>query len=118
TSLRGVNAKVSRDVLALRGGPLAVATGAEFRQERFSFDPNPLMAHGDISSHYGGNKLPVDAQRNVEAAYGELDAPLLKSLEADFSVRFDHYAGTGSRTNPKASLRYQPAPQLLLRAAA
>jgi iron complex outermembrane recepter protein len=118
TSLRGANAKVSRDVLALPGGALAAAAGVEFRQERFSFDPNPLMANGDIGSHYGGNNLPVDAQRNVEAAYGEVDAPVLKSLEADFSVRFDHYGGTGGRTNPKASLRYQPAPQLLLRAAA
>ncbi len=118
TSLRGVNAKVSRDVLALPGGTLAAAVGAEFRQERFSFDPNPLMANGDIGSHYGGNNLPVDAQRNVEAAYGEVDAPVLKSLEADFSVRFDHYGGTGSRTNPKVSLRFQPVPQVLLRAAA
>jgi iron complex outermembrane recepter protein len=118
TSLRGVNAKASRDVFTLPGGPFAAAAGAEFRQERFSFDPNPLMANGDIGAHYGGNNLPVEAQRNVEAAYGELDAPLLKSLEADFSVRFDHYEGTGSRTNPKASLRFQPVPQLLLRAAA
>ena len=118
TSLRGVNAKVSRDVLALPGGTLAAAVGAEFRQERFSFDPNPLMANGDIGSHYGGNNLPVDAQRNVEAAFGEVDAPVLKSVEADFSVRFDHYGGTGSRTNPKVSLRLQPVPQVLLRAAA
>jgi iron complex outermembrane receptor protein len=118
TSLRGVNAKASRDLFTLPGGALAVAAGVEFRQERFSFDPNQLMGNGDIGSHYGGNNLPVDAQRNVDAAYGELDAPLLKSLEADFSARFDHYGGTGSRTNPKASLRYQPAPQVLLRAAA
>src|SRR5262249_7592939 len=54
--------------------------------------------------------------RNAWAMFTEAQVPILKTLEANFAVRFDHYSDFGGTTNPKLSLRWQPSRTLLLRA--
>ena len=44
-----------------------------------------------------------------------MNIPIIKTLEANIAVRYDHYSDFGSTTNPKVSLRWQPIPSLLLR---
>ncbi|MFO1340079.1 MAG: TonB-dependent receptor [Burkholderiaceae bacterium] len=111
TSLTG---HVSRDLMPLGGGALALALGAEWRDEKYLFDPSPTIQSGDISG-YGGNFLVTDRSRQVGAAYVELVAPLLKSLELNAAVRYDRYQGVGASTTPKLSLRWQPVSELVLR---
>ena len=41
--------------------------------------------------------------------------PIVKTLEGDVQVRYDHYSDFGGTTNPKVSLRWQPAKSLLVR---
>ena len=41
--------------------------------------------------------------------------PIVKTLEGDVAVRYEHYSDFGSTTNPKVSLRWQPTPQFLMR---
>ena len=72
------------------------------------------MATGDISG-YGAPILTFSNGRTVYAGYAELDAPIIKMVELDLSVRTDKYTGTGTVTSPKASLRLQPDSRLLLR---
>ena len=57
---------------------------------------------GDVSG-YGGNSCDVHADRNVTAFYGELNIPLLKTLEANVAIRTDDYSDFGRTNNPKAS---------------
>ncbi len=64
---------------------------------------------------YGGNLQDIDHSRTVWAVFGELNIPILKNLEGNIAVRYDHYSDFGSTTNPKVSLRWQPIPSLLLR---
>lgn len=116
SELGGVQGKATRELTSLAGGPMAVALGAEYRKEKFLFDPDPIIQTGDIAG-YGGNLLVTDQARDVEAAFGELNMPLAKGLEVNAALRFDHYQGVGSSTTPKASARWQPVPSLLLRGA-
>jgi iron complex outermembrane receptor protein len=116
-TLDDVQGHASRDIANLQGGALTAAVGAEFRREKWETDPTANLWTGDISG-YGGNFLPAGAQRNMYAVFGELDAPLLKSLETDFSVRFDHYQEIGSRTSPKIGAKWQPTEMFLLRGSA
>jgi iron complex outermembrane recepter protein len=116
TSIQSFGATASRDLVSLPAGPLALALGAEWRQEKFSTDPSAEMQLGDIS-HYGGNQLPMDKSRDVTAFLAEMNVPIVENkLEADLAVRYDDYQNVGSKTTPKVSLRYQPVEQLLLRA--
>jgi iron complex outermembrane receptor protein len=116
STLTSVAAKASRDLMALSGGNAGLALGIEVRREDFLFDPNPTIQTGDISG-YGGNFLVTDRSRRVDAFFAELNLPLMKGLEVNAAVRFDRYQGVGNSTTPKVSLRWQPLPQVVLRAA-
>ena len=114
SSLTSLAGKASKEVTQLSAGPLGVAFGAEVRKEKFDFSASAALQAGDVSG-YGGNFLPTKRSRDVEAVFGEANIPIVKNLEANVAVRYDHYEGVGSSTTPKASLRWQPMPQLLLR---
>ncbi|MEO5882837.1 MAG: TonB-dependent receptor, partial [Caldimonas sp.] len=114
SSLTSLAGKASREVLQLSAGPLGVAFGAEVRKEKFDFSASQALQDGDVSG-YGGNFLPTSRSRDVEALFGEANIPIIKNLEANVAVRYDKYQGVGSSTTPKASLRWQPIPQVLLR---
>lgn len=114
TSIASLAAKASREVYQLPAGAVGVAFGAEGRRESYNFQGAPALNIGDISG-YGGNFANVDRSRNVGAVFAEVNVPLAKGLEADAAVRYDHYDGVGGAATPKASLRWQPSPQLLLR---
>jgi iron complex outermembrane receptor protein len=115
TSTTSLDAKASREVLQMRGGPLGLAVGGEIREERFVFSPSLSYQMGDIAG-FGGNILPVDRKRHVASVYSEIAVPVLKNFEADVGIRYDNYQVVGSTTNPKLSLRFQPSNELLLRA--
>jgi iron complex outermembrane receptor protein len=112
-STDSVDLKASREVATLPGGPLQVAVGVTFRKENLDLRPSAAYQTGDISG-YGGAVLPFNVSRNSHSIFGEIDAPILKSLEADLSVRNDHYPDASS-TNPKLSLKFVPIQQVLLR---
>ena len=115
TTIKALSATVSRELFDLPAGPLAIAFAGEFRKEGFEVDPNATIQTGDISG-YGGNFLPIDVERDVKAFSAELAIPIVKNLEAGLAVRYDDYEGTGNKTVPKASLRWHPIDQVLLRA--
>jgi iron complex outermembrane receptor protein len=117
TSIASLSSKVSGDLVALPAGPLGAAAGAELRRETFEYNPAAAVQTGDIAGQ-GGNQLPESASRSVESAFVEFNAPIVKSLEADAAVRYDHYQSVGSSVNPKASLRWQPYSWVLLRGTA
>ena len=116
SELASLQGKATRELMSLGGGAMALALGAEYRKEKFLFDPAPIIQTGDIAG-YGGNFLLTDRQRDVEAAFGELNMPVAKGLEFNVAVRFDHYQGVGNSSTPKASVRWQPLSSVLLRAA-
>ena len=108
-----IDLKVQHELATLPGGPLAFAAGFTLRKE--SLDENPSQAYqdGDVAG-YGSVVLPYSASRTSHSLYGEIDAPFLKMLEADLSVRNDHYP-TASSTNPKFSLKFTPVDQVAFR---
>jgi iron complex outermembrane receptor protein len=114
SSVTSLQAKGSREIFKLPGGPAAVAVGAEVRKETYNFQSSTELQQGDVSG-YGGNFLPIDKSRNVTAGFAELNLPIVKSLEANLAVRYDHYEGVGNSTTPKLGLRWQPATEFLVR---
>ena len=107
--------KGSRDIVALPGGPLAMAVGAEARRERLSNDYTSLVTDGDIPS------LPIAVQsvsgsRSAQAFFVEASVPFARGFEGQIAARYDRYSDFGSTWNPKVALRWQPVRSLLLRA--
>ena len=113
-STTSVDLKATRDLVQMQAGPMGIALGGEFREEKFNFSPSQAWQLGDIAG-FGGNVYGVDVKRHVASAYAELAVPVFKSLELDAGVRYDNYQVVGSTTNPKISFRFNPIPELLVR---
>ncbi len=103
------------DVTQLPGGMLQYAAGLQARTESLKTNPSAALFSGDIAG-LGGATPPIDRDRKVTSLFGELNAPLLKGLDANLSARGDRYNDVGNSTTYKASLRYQPVKQVLVRA--
>ena len=106
----------SNEVLALPSGPVSVAIGLSARREELTQTSDPALASGDVLNLSATPSL--SGSRNILALFGEANVPLVRTLEANVAVRYDHYSDFGGTTNPQVSLRWQPTPTLLLRASA
>ncbi|OIQ89681.1 colicin I receptor precursor [mine drainage metagenome] len=113
-STDSLDAKISGDLFKMPSGMASYALGTSFKNENMDLVPSAAYQSGDISG-YGGQLLPLNASRQSTSLYGELNVPLLKTLETDLAVRNDHYPQVTS-TNPKISFRFQPTSRILARA--
>ncbi|MES2069657.1 MAG: TonB-dependent receptor [Pseudomonadota bacterium] len=113
----GLDFKASRELMAMAGGPLALAIGAELRQEKADFIVNRDIASQASSSGLSGS-LSTNGKRDIEALFTELNVPLIKDLEIQLAARVDNYSDVGSTVNPKIAVRYQPTKEILLRGSA
>ncbi len=106
------DAKTSRELMSLAGGPMAFALGAEFRKEKLTDAADEISASGQID---GANIVASSGSRKVKAAFVELSAPFVKGLDATLAARVDSYDTFGSSVNPKLSLGYRPNTSVLVR---
>ncbi|PLY48472.1 TonB-dependent receptor [Janthinobacterium sp. ROICE36] len=111
--------KLSRALMAMGGGDMALAVGGEVRRERTDFRPSELLMSDNINNDDApeGGKATSDS-RNVQAIYSELLLPFTKQWQAQLSGRYDHYQQVGGALSPKIGLTYMPSKQVLLRASA
>ncbi|GAB2874995.1 TonB-dependent receptor [Pseudoduganella ginsengisoli] len=121
-----LDGKMSRTLMPLAGGDLAIAIGGELRREHSMFTPSALLLSNNIAGDRdtglaAGSTTDIratDDSRRVYGVYAELNAPVSKELEMQFALRRDHYSEVGSTTNPKFGVRWQPARELVLRGSA
>jgi iron complex outermembrane receptor protein len=108
------DAKVTGDFWTIAGITPQYAVGVQSRKENYTTDPSAAYESGDISG-LGGSVVPIDRDRTVNSAFGELSIPVLKSLELNFAARDDHYDDVGNSANWKGNFRWQPIKSLVLR---
>jgi iron complex outermembrane receptor protein len=121
-----LDGKMSRTLMALAGGDMAVAIGGEVRREHSTFTPSALLLSNNIAGDRdtglaAGSTTDIkatDDSRRVYSLYAELNAPLSKEVEMQLALRRDHYSEVGNTTNPKFGVRWQPLRQLVLRGSA
>ncbi|MBD8563506.1 TonB-dependent receptor [Oxalobacteraceae sp. CFBP 8763] len=118
-TLDAVDVKLSRALMPMAGGDLAVAIGGEARREKNQFTPSALLLSDNINNDAApeGGRATSDS-RDVAAVYGEVLVPFAKQWEAQLSARYDHYENVGGATSPKIGLTYRPSDALLLRGSA
>ena len=109
-----IDGRVSRDLFQLPAGPVALALGAEYRHEQYTFVAEELTRQL-LSSLGTDPDSDVSGKRNVRALFAEVNIPIIKNLDVTLALRYDDYSDVGSTTNPKFAFRWQPIPQVLLR---
>jgi iron complex outermembrane recepter protein len=126
-----LDATVTRELLDLSGGAMSLALGAEARRDTWQAiglaanDLSPALNNqinllgGDAQASGANSSTSTKISRDITSLFAELDAPLLKTLTLNGSVRADKYSDLGETTvNPKLSLRWQPMKTLVLRGSA
>lgn len=114
TKAKIFDAKLSGDLFAMPAGMASYAIGAQYRDEKYQSRPSAALFSGDIAG-LGGAQAGVDRGRKTDSLFVEMVVPLLKQLEADVAARRDHFNDVGNANTYKASLRWQPTKQVLLR---
>lgn len=110
-SLQVLDLRANRSLLQLPGGALSLGTGlGYYHSYLYSLAP-PTVADGE---QFGSVAWALGSVSNY-AAYAELVAPIVRQLELDGAVRWDHYSTYGSSVTPKFSLKYTPFRMLTVR---
>lgn len=105
------DARASHDVMDLPGGTMAFSVGLSSVFNKVSAPDAALFADGTLS----GNTAYAQGSQTDDAAYLELYAPVLKSLEFDGAIREDHYNTFGNSTTPKIGFKFSPLKQIAFR---
>ncbi len=113
SQLTTVNAQVSGDVVALPAGMMRFALGVNWNHEHLSDQPDAILQAGHVVGDIA--QSAVDASRTFKAVYGELNIPVLKTIEVQAAVRHDKYPNA-SATSPKIGAKWDVLPTWALRA--
>lgn len=128
----GFSASVSRPVDVGLPNALNLALGASYRRESFELVPGEKGSwiQGGHLNQYGEPAPPgsqvfsgflpttaADESRGNAGAYVDLETDLTKQLLVNAAARFEDYSDFGSKLSSKLAVRFQPATQLVLRAA-
>jgi iron complex outermembrane recepter protein len=137
--------RASRPLFELAGGSAYLGFGADFMRQKYSNEPSPIFVgpgptypgFTDFPVGSANGQLPFDAQRDSRGVYAELQMPLMKTLEITGALRYDSFdaaenkrafdslsnpvasteqGNSNSKTTYKLGLRFQPLPEVLLRA--
>jgi len=98
------------------GTPATVAFGGNASGETFRNWTTPYNTL--TSAATGLSDSNVSGNRKIQAAFIELDVPIMKSLDIDVSDRQDRYSDFGTTNNGKVKVRWQPLDMLTVRGSA
>lgn len=117
---RVFQANIGGDVFDLPAGSVGAAAGFSYREESASFDPNDLAEAGFTRN----TLVPIEGKFDSTEFYmetvvpllgGDLDTPLVESLEFEGAVRFVDNSVAGNDTTWTAGLRYRPVDDIEFR---
>jgi iron complex outermembrane receptor protein len=115
TAYYGVDATISRPLMDLAGGSLALALGVDVHRdtnEDTKLAPAADITYAKIVPGHG------DSARTIAGIFAEMDAPVTKTLTLNGAVRVDRYSDVGSTVTPKVSFRWQPTKTVMFRGSA
>ncbi|HWU95238.1 MAG TPA: TonB-dependent receptor [Sphingomonas sp.] len=110
SEMYSLDASISKTLMALPGGDLQFAVGGQVRHELL--ENNNQNATLDT---YGLTTASAFGSHTVSAAYFEIDAPILKSLDVTASGRYDHYSEGFSHFSPKIGAKFAPIKEFAIR---
>ncbi len=112
-------ANLTGTLFTLPAGDLGFAVGYEYRREEGLYAPDALRQTGD---HTSLASTTTTGKYSVDEFYAEFEIPLLaeipgfQELSLNVAGRYSDYTTFGDTTNLKASLRWRPIEDLLVRA--
>lgn len=110
TKYMSLDAKVSREIGQMEGGPIGLALGAEIRREESN-----LGLYEGLGDYIGLSYTTYGGKRTVSAVFAEVNLPVTKRIEANIAARYDHYSDAGNAFTPKFGAKWRVLDNLALR---
>lgn len=110
SSLMSIDASITKRLWALPGGDMMLAVGAQARKE--VLENNNQNVRLDT---YGLTTSSAFGKHTVKAAFFEVAAPVLDTLELNVSGRYDDYSEGFTNFSPKFGAKFTPIKQLAFR---
>lgn len=113
-----LSANITGEIMPLPAGPLAFASGYEFRRYEGSFTPDVARSTGESQDSFA---IPTAGSYNVHEIYTELSIPVLtdaylaQSLDLSAALRYSRYSTFGGQTTGKMGVKWRPIGDLVLR---
>jgi iron complex outermembrane receptor protein len=120
TTLDEVAFQGSATLMQMAVGPMGIAFGGGYRREALKIEAAGILGLGDIAG-LGGATPDTNESRHTTSAFVEVNVPITKTFETNFSGRIDHYDDLKSDKSPvtgKASFAWKPTGWMLLRGSA
>ncbi|WP_077037565.1 TonB-dependent siderophore receptor [Pelomonas sp. KK5] len=115
STFTGVDFTLSRELMAMGGGNMALAIGGDAHRDSTRDDKKAI---GTYAVPVAATPTYAESSRKVYALFAELNMPLTKTLTVNLAARDDKYSDFGNTFNPKASFRFQPMASLMFRGSA
>jgi len=111
-----VQGTISKEFMDLPGGSLQGALGVSHREESIDApSANPGNPTAPYQRYFSINAVGTRGSRDVNSAFFELSAPVLKQLELNASGRFDDFSTGQSNFSPKLGFKFTPVEMLAVR---
>jgi len=108
-----ISANATRKLFALPGGDASIAIGAD---SRMTHEDNPGQPNALAGNILMDGSFYAHGEQTVSAAFVEVVAPVLESLEIDAAGRVDRYnTSAGTAATPKIGFKWTVIPQLAFR---
>jgi len=105
---------VSGELFELPSGPVGIAVGAQYRDQRISASFDDITSNDGFAFLIG--EQAFDGGQDVYAVFGELNVPIADFVDLQLAVRYEDYGSQGGSTvDPKAALLLRPTDWLSLR---
>jgi len=97
------------DLFGLPAGQVALAAGAEWRQEEMLFDDFIRAEHDrTVAASFAELRVPIVSRNQA--------IPWFEDVWASAAIRYDDYSDFGGTVNPQVGVAWRTGPNLLLRA--
>jgi iron complex outermembrane receptor protein len=107
-----IDGSANTALMQLPAGPLQLSIGAEARHESMVLRPTQNLVDSDI---VGFSLSQSNGSRNFEAAYTELQIPIMKTMTTNLAARVDKFPHISAHISPRANIEYRPVEMLKLR---
>ena len=111
-----LNGEVPLGGFELPGGPIGAAVGYQWRDRSYTNVPSAVEIAGDTWIGGTAKENVTTGNREIDAYFFEIAAPILSNLEATIAVRREEFSTGQASTDPKYGLTYAPTDWLTLRA--
>lgn len=114
TSLFTVDGHVSGSLIDMPNGVVSIAVGGQVRREKIDGDLDDQFNAENYLFFIGGPDF--SGARTVVAGFGELNIPVLETLDVQLALRHESYGSGSDSTDPKVALSWRPKDWMSMRA--